>query len=47
MSVKKHAIRRDPGGAGEAFLFFTCGQLFKAKTHVLKLLFIAKCRILI
>lgn len=47
MPFKNHARRRDPGSNGEAVLFLSCGQSFKAKTHFLKLTFMAKCKILI
>lgn len=47
MPFKNHAIRRDAGDDGEAVLFLSCGQSFKAKTRFLKLSFIAKCKTLI
>jgi len=47
MPFKNNAITGDPGSGEEAVLFLSCGKSFKAKTHFLKLSFLAKCKILI
>lgn len=47
MPFKNNAMRGDPGSDGEAVLFLSCGQSFKAKAHFVQLSFIAKYKILI